>query len=67
MSVVMATEKIRMLLVVDEEVRDVLRLEKTFTGEDMSDIVARIVLAAFPESLEEVRRRKRKDKKKGDK
>lgn len=65
MSTLMATDRIRLVVVVDEEIRDVLRLEKAITGEDISDIVARVVREQCAESLAEVRRRRQKDKKKG--
>jgi hypothetical protein len=57
----MSTEKrIRLVLVVDEEVRATLRLESGKTEKDMSDIVADLVREHCGESLREVRRRRKK-------
>jgi hypothetical protein len=58
MSAVMATERVRLVLVVPDEIRAALRVESATTGEDMSDLVCRLVERHFAESLAEVRRRR---------
>lgn len=57
--------KIRLVLVVEEEVRDVLKIEAGFKGSKgkMSEIVARLIRDSFPEILKQVRARRAKEKK----
>lgn len=61
MSVLMATEKVRVVLQVDEEIRAALRLAvermRARTGNDaeLGDVVAELVNECLPDVLEEVR------------
>lgn len=54
--------KVRLVLVVDDEIRDTLRAESGLSGEDMAEIVARLIKESFPKTFKEVRaRRSKKD------
>ena len=52
--------KVRLVLVVDDEIRDTLRAESGLSGEDMAEIVANLVRSTFPKTLKEVRARRSK-------
>lgn len=56
-------KKVRLVLMVDEEVRDILRTEHGLTGEDMSDIVAGLIRQHLADSRRALRERKAKDAK----
>lgn len=51
-------DKVRMVLMVDPEVRDALRLESALSEKDMADLVADLVRNNFPEALAQIRRRR---------
>jgi hypothetical protein len=61
---VLMSERIRLVLLVDDDLRAALRLEAAKRDVDMSDIVAELLRENLAESLAEVRRR-REGKKKG--
>lgn len=61
-------DKVRLVVVIDEELRAALRLESAAREEDMSDIVAGLLRTHLAESLAKVRsRRAEGDDKKGGK
>jgi hypothetical protein len=51
-------EKVRVVLVVEEEIRDALRLEATLQRKDMADILTDFVTSNFPDSLAQIRKRR---------
>lgn len=57
-------EKVRVVLKVDEEIRDALRLESALAGKDMADIIADIVKINFADALAQIRARRVKAEKK---
>jgi hypothetical protein len=62
----MAEERVRLVVVIDEELRAALRLEAAKRDVDMAVIVAELLRDNLTESLSEVRRRKTaSEKKKG--
>lgn len=62
----MAEERVRLVVVIEEELRAALRLEAAKQDVDMADIVADLLRKNLTESLEEVRRRRAEgDEKKG--
>lgn len=64
MTEVMAEERVRLVVVIDEELRAALRLEAAKRDVDMADVVAELLRENLRESLEEVRRRRKADEKK---
>ena len=57
--------KVRLALVVDEEVRDALRLESALSGKDMAELIEDLVRDHFTNAVEQIRgRRAAKDKRK---
>ena len=58
MLAVMAEERVRLVVVVDEELRAALHLEAAKRDVDMSDIVAELLRDNLADSLAEVQRRK---------
>jgi hypothetical protein len=63
MSVVMA-ERIRLVILTDDELRSALRLEAAKRGVDMSEVADAILREGLAESLAEIRQRQKR--KKGD-
>jgi hypothetical protein len=61
----MATDRIRLTILVPEDLRAALRLEAAKRGEDMSDVAAEILEANLGEALAEIRQRKEKKGKGG--
>lgn len=67
MSVLMEEKtKVRLVLSVEGEIRDALRLESAFTHKDMSDIIADLVREHLPDAVNQVRRRRMLREKKKD-
>ncbi len=62
----MSKERVRMVLLVPEEVRTALRLESAKTGRDMSDIVADLLREHCRESLAEVRKHRKARQREGE-
>ncbi|TXH55097.1 MAG: hypothetical protein E6Q97_09540 [Desulfurellales bacterium] len=60
----MAEERVRLVVVIDEELRAALRLEAAKRDVDMADVVAELLRENLREPLEEVRRRRKADEKK---
>ncbi len=61
--------KVRVVLMIDEDVRDALRLESALEHKDMGDIVESILRESLASAVEQIRARraaqeKNKDKKK---
>lgn len=52
--------KVRTVLQIDEEIRDVLRLESALTSKDMGEIVEELIRQHLPEQLEQIRGRRAK-------
>jgi plasmid stability protein len=61
----MATDRIRLTILVPEDLRAALRLEAAKRGEEMSDVATEILEAALTDALEEVRQRQAKKGKGG--
>lgn len=61
------SKKVRVGLLIDEETRDILKLEALLAGgdADMGDIVMRLVKDHCPESREQIRKRRGDPKGKG--
>ncbi len=55
---VMEQTQVRMVLVVDEEIRDALKLESALSKKDMADIVADYVREHLSDALEQIRKRR---------
>lgn len=51
-------ERVRVGILINEETRDVLRLESLLTGKDMGEIVEQLVNTHLPESVEQIRQRR---------
>jgi hypothetical protein len=60
----MLMERVRLVLMVDEELREALRVESSMTGKDMSDIVADLLRDNLSDTLELLRSRRRGGEKK---
>lgn len=54
----MAEERVRLVVVIDEELRAALRLEAAKRDIDMADVVAELLRSNLGDSLAEVRRRR---------
>jgi plasmid stability protein len=67
MSAVMATERVRTVLLLPEELRAALRLEAARRGVDMSDVAADVLTERLADSLDEIRKRRQDETKKKDK
>jgi hypothetical protein len=59
MSVLMATEKIRLVLMVADEVRAGLRLEAAKQDVEMSELAESILREALADSIKEVKKRRK--------
>ncbi len=58
-------EQVRMVLVVDDEIRDALRLESALANKDMAELIQDLVREHFSDALEQIRKRRAvRDKKK---
>ena len=64
MSVVMA-DRVRLVLLVDEEVREALRAESALSGREMSEIVETLLRENLSDALLQIRQRRQGDKGKG--
>jgi hypothetical protein len=51
-------ERVRVGILINEETRDVLRLEALLTGKDMGEIVEQLVSANLTASVEQIRARR---------
>jgi hypothetical protein len=65
MNPVMAEDRVRLVVVIDDELRAALRLEAAKQDVDMSEIIAQLLRDNLAESLEEVRQRRKARGKKG--
>jgi plasmid stability protein len=63
MSALMATDRVRTVLLLPEELRAALRLEAARRGVDMSDVAADVLTEALADSLKEVRERRQNEPK----
>jgi hypothetical protein len=57
-------ERVRLVLMVDEELREALRVESSMTGKDMSDIVADLLRENLADTLELLRNRRQQGERK---
>ncbi len=51
-------EKVRLVLSVDDEIRDALRLEAALSGKDMAEIITEIVEKHHADALAQIRKRR---------
>jgi hypothetical protein len=50
--------EVRMVLVVEDEIRDALRLESALSGKDMKDIIEELVKEHLRDALAQIRKRR---------
>lgn len=63
MMAVMSAEKVRLVLVLDEEIRAALKLEAAKSGREMSDLGGELLADALADALREIRERRAADEK----
>lgn len=59
MTGIMAEERVRLVVLIDDELRAALRLEAAHRDIDMSDVVAQLIKDHLADSLDEVRKRRK--------
>jgi hypothetical protein len=64
MSILMANKRVRLVMTVDEELRDALRLEAARRRKDMSEVLAELMTEGLAEALAEIRQSNEADSKK---
>jgi plasmid stability protein len=60
-----ATEKVRVGIFMDEEVRAALRAEAGARGLDMSDLAEELLRAALADEIERIKKKRQAERKKG--
>ena len=58
-----AMSKVRVVLVVEEEIRDALRLESALTRQDMAEVISNLVRTHLASAIESIRARRGEESK----